>query len=152
MDVAVDVITFDVIPVRQDDELHTTQPAGRVTHSTAAGSFPQAGRLKHSQMAPEKAVHHSTGGQRRVPGWNEDVLEVYHRPHDGDRPVICLDETVKQLVAETQVPIPAKPGQPERYNYEFQRNGTANLFMVLAPLEGPDASTTLIQPGLKFRR
>jgi hypothetical protein len=62
----------------------------------------------------------------------EDVLEVYHRPHDPDRPVVCLDETSKQLIAETRVPIPAKPGHPKRYDYEYQRNGTANL----APLEG----------------
>ena len=56
----------------------------------------------------------------------EDVLEVYHRPHDPDRPVVCLDETSKQLIAETRVPIPAKPGHPKRYDYEYQRNGTAN--------------------------
>ena len=66
----------------------------------------------------------------------EDVLEVYHRPHDPDRPLVCLDETSKQLIAETRVPIPAKPGHPKRYDYEYQRNGTANLFMMFAPLEG----------------
>ena len=66
----------------------------------------------------------------------EDVLEVYHRPHDPDRPVVCVDETSKQLIAETRVPIPAKRGQPKRYDYEYERNGTANLFMMFAPLEG----------------
>jgi len=66
----------------------------------------------------------------------EDVLEVYHRPHDPDRPMVCLDETSKQLISETRVPIPAKPGRPKRYDYEYQRNGTANLFMMFAPLEG----------------
>jgi len=66
----------------------------------------------------------------------EDVLEVYHRPDDPDRPVVCLDETSKQLIAETRVPIPAKPGHPKRHDYEYQRNGTANLFMMFAPLEG----------------
>ena len=66
----------------------------------------------------------------------EDVLEVYHRPHDPDRPVVCVDETSKQFIAETRVPIPAKPGRPERYDYEYERNGTANLFMMFAPLEG----------------
>ena len=66
----------------------------------------------------------------------EDVLEVYHRPHDPDRPVVCLDETSKQLIAETRVPIPARPGQPARHDYEYERNGTANLFMLFAPLEG----------------
>ena len=66
----------------------------------------------------------------------EDVLEVYHRPHDPDCPVVCLDETSKQLVAETRLPIAAKPGQPRRYDYEYARNGTANLFMMFAPLDG----------------
>jgi hypothetical protein len=66
----------------------------------------------------------------------EDVLEVYHRPYDPDRPVVCLDETSKQLIAETRVPIQAKPGHPERYDYEYERNGTANLFMMFAPLDG----------------
>ena len=66
----------------------------------------------------------------------EDVLEVYHRPHDRDYPVVCVDETLKQLVVETRVPIPTKPGQPARYDYEYERNGTANLFMMFAPLEG----------------
>src|SRR6202020_2669201 len=66
----------------------------------------------------------------------EGVLEVYQRPHDPARPVVCLDETSKHLVAETRVPIPAKPGHPKRYDYEYERNGTANLFMMFAPLEG----------------
>jgi hypothetical protein len=54
------------------------------------------------------------------------VLEVYHRPRDPDRPVVCVDETSKQLVAETRQPIAAKPGQPERYDYEYEyeRNGS----------------------------
>ena len=66
----------------------------------------------------------------------EDVLETYHRPRDPDRPLVCLDETSKQLVAETRAPIPPKPGQPARHDYEYQRNGVANLFMIFAPLEG----------------
>ena len=66
----------------------------------------------------------------------EDVLEVYHRPHDPTRPVVCLDETSKQLIKETRMPIPAKPGRPARHDYEYERNGTANLFMLFAPLEG----------------
>ena len=66
----------------------------------------------------------------------EDVLEVYQRPHDPARPVVCLDETSKQLISETRVPIPAKPGQVARYDYEYERNGTANIFMMFAPLEG----------------
>ena len=66
----------------------------------------------------------------------EDVLEVYHRPHDPAFPVVCLDETTKQLIKETRAPIPAKPGQPARHDCEYERNGTANLFMLFAPLEG----------------
>lgn len=66
----------------------------------------------------------------------EDVLEVYQRPHDPACPVVCLDESSKQLIAETRRPIPAKPGRPARYDYEYERNGTANLFMMFAPLEG----------------
>ena len=66
----------------------------------------------------------------------EDVLEVYHRPHDPACPVVCVDETSKQLIVETRKPIPAKPGRPARYDYEYERNGTANLFMMFAPLEG----------------
>ena len=66
----------------------------------------------------------------------EDVLEVYQRPHDPACPVVCVDETSKQLIAETRVPIAAKPGRPARHDYEYERNGTANLFMMFAPLEG----------------
>jgi DDE superfamily endonuclease len=66
----------------------------------------------------------------------EDVLAVYTRPRDPDRPLVCLDETSKQLLAETRVPIPLKPGRPARHDYEYDRNGTANLFMLFAPLEG----------------
>ena len=66
----------------------------------------------------------------------EDVLEVYQRPHDPQRPLVCLDETSKQLITETRAPILAKPGQPARHDYEYERNGVANLFMVFAPLEG----------------
>ena len=66
----------------------------------------------------------------------EDVLEVYTRPYDPRRPQVCLDETSKQLVAETRTPLPAAPGQPERVDYEYERQGTANLCMVFEPLAG----------------
>jgi hypothetical protein len=66
----------------------------------------------------------------------EDVLEVYQRPHDPQRPLVCLDETSKQMIIETRAPIPAKPGRKARHDYEYERNGVANLFMVFAPLEG----------------
>ena len=66
----------------------------------------------------------------------EDVLEVYHRPFDAQRPVVCVDEASKQLIQETRVPIPAAPGRPETTDYEYERNGTANLFMMFEPLAG----------------
>jgi hypothetical protein len=66
----------------------------------------------------------------------EDVLDVYTRPHDHARPLVCLDETSKQLVAGTRTPEPMRPGQLARHDYEYKRNGTANIFMLFAPLEG----------------
>lgn len=66
----------------------------------------------------------------------ENVLEVYHRPYDPKRPVICLDEKSKQLVGEICQPIPARPGMVERCDYEYVRNGTANLFMMVEPMRG----------------
>jgi hypothetical protein len=66
----------------------------------------------------------------------EDVLAVYTRPRDPDCPLVCVDETSKQLIAETRAHIPMKSGRPARFDYEYERNGTANLFMMFAPLEG----------------
>lgn len=66
----------------------------------------------------------------------EDVLEVYSRPYDPKRPQICMDEAGKQLVAETRKPIPAEPGKAARYDYEYERNGTSNLFVFCQPLTG----------------
>ncbi len=59
----------------------------------------------------------------------EDVLEVYQRPRDPERPVVCLDETSKQLIIETRAPILAKPGRKARHDYEYERNGVANLLV-----------------------
>jgi hypothetical protein len=66
----------------------------------------------------------------------EDVLEVYTRPYDPKKPQVCLDEASKQLVAETRTPLPAEPGQVAREDYEYERCGTANLFMAFEPLAG----------------
>ena len=66
----------------------------------------------------------------------EDVLDLYAEPYDSKRPVVCFDETSKQLVAEKRSPIPAKAGRRERFDYEYQRNGTRNLFMACEPLAG----------------
>src|SRR4029077_20324556 len=81
----------------------------------------------------------------------EDVLAVYTRPHDPERVLVCLDETSKQLIAETRLPIPMKPGQAARIDYEYERNGTANLFMLFAPLEGGEVLKLLgIWRGASF--
>ena len=66
----------------------------------------------------------------------EDVLDLYAEPYDPERPVVCFDETSKQLLAEKRSPIPPKPARRERYDYEYQRNGTRNLFMLCEPLAG----------------
>ena len=66
----------------------------------------------------------------------ENVLEVYQRRYDPRFPVICMDELSKQLTIETQTPLPAVPGRPECFDYEYVRNGTANVFAFTEPLTG----------------
>ena len=66
----------------------------------------------------------------------EDVLEVYRRPRDPNKPLLCIDESSKQLTLETRTPIPMQPGQLRREDHEYERNGTVNIFMMFAPLEG----------------
>ena len=66
----------------------------------------------------------------------EDVREVYPRPYDPTIPQICMDEQPVQLIRETRAPLPVAPGKPERYDYEYERNGTANIFMFSQPLAG----------------
>ena len=66
----------------------------------------------------------------------EDVLELYAQPYDLKQPVVCFDEKSVQLVAETRIPRPVAPGQPTLYDYEYKRNGTANIFMLVEPLAG----------------
>lgn len=66
----------------------------------------------------------------------EDVLEVYTRPYDGRFPQVCLDEKSRQLVGEVREPLAGGPGRPARHDYEYERNGTANLFIVSEPLRG----------------
>ena len=65
----------------------------------------------------------------------EDVLEVYQRPHDPKRVLVCLDEACKQLTSSTHDSLLLQPGKPERVDYEYKRHGQANLFMLFAPLE-----------------
>ena len=64
----------------------------------------------------------------------EDVLDVYTLPDDPQVPTVCFDEPSKHLIKETRIPLPAEPGQPQRYDYEYERNGVQNLFMFFCPL------------------
>ncbi len=66
----------------------------------------------------------------------EDVLELYHEPYGPRHPIVCFDEVPKQLVKEKRVVLPAKPGKVSRFDYEYERNGVCNLFMVFEPLKG----------------
>ena len=66
----------------------------------------------------------------------ENVLDVYQLPYDPKRPQVCMDEASKQLLADAQPSIPLQPGRPERYDYEYEREGVANLFMFVEPLAG----------------
>lgn len=66
----------------------------------------------------------------------EDVLEVYHRPYDAKRPVVCMDECSKQLIGEVREPLPPKPGHVAKQDSEYERKGTANVFMAVEPLAG----------------
>jgi hypothetical protein len=66
----------------------------------------------------------------------EMVLDVYKRPFDSSYPVVCMDESPKQLIAETKTPILGSPGQPERHDYEYKRCGVCNIFMACEPLAG----------------
>jgi hypothetical protein len=66
----------------------------------------------------------------------EDVLELYQQPYDPDYPVVNMDEKPIQLIEETRIPIPAKPGKPMRYDHEYERKGTASLFLFTEPLTG----------------
>lgn len=65
----------------------------------------------------------------------EDVLDVYHRPYDPRRPLVCFDEGSKQQLKETRLPLTPMPGQTAKYDYEYERNGTSNLFMFFALLD-----------------
>jgi hypothetical protein len=66
----------------------------------------------------------------------EDVLEVYKRPYDPQRPLICMDEMPKQLLTDTRETLPVQPGKAERFDYEYKRGGVADVFMLFEPLAG----------------
>ena len=65
-----------------------------------------------------------------------DILAIYHTPYDPQVPMVCRDEQPVQLIKETRQPLPAEEGKPERYDYEYERNGTANIFLFTEPLRG----------------
>lgn len=66
----------------------------------------------------------------------EDVLAVYTQPYDPNRPQVCMDETSKQLLADSREPLPIQPGQPQRVDYVYKREGVADVFMLFEPLAG----------------
>ena len=79
----------------------------------------------------------------------EDVLDVYQRPYDLRRPVVCIDETNKQLIKEER--LPCKPGSPEKVDYVYIRNGVANVFMISEPLAGKrDTVVTKTRTAVDF--
>ncbi len=66
----------------------------------------------------------------------EDILEVYQRRYADNEVLVCMDETSKQHIKETRAPLPTRPGEPKRFDFEYERNGVSNLFMLFSPLEG----------------
>jgi len=109
-------------------------------------------RLEYVNELSYETVHRVLGGNELKPWlrkewcippgshapfvyYMEDVLDVYQRPADPRHPLVCFDETPVQLVSEKRKSLPMKAGQPERYDYEYRREGTANLFMFFAPLQ-----------------
>ena len=81
----------------------------------------------------------------------EDLLDLYAAPPDPQRPRVCFDERPVQLIGETRVPLPPAPGQPARYDYEYERKGTANLFVTFSP-DGPDGRGGWRQVAVTERR
>src|SRR5262249_47187152 len=130
--------------------LRTSQGAGPVDIATVGGEGCRTqdcrqGQRQHDRARVKKNVFKPhlkeqwgipPKARRAFVAAMEDVLEVYQRPHNPDYPLVCVDESSKQLIKETRTPLSIKPGQPRRYDYEYERNGTANLFMMFAPLEG----------------
>ncbi|WZP01149.1 IS630 family transposase (plasmid) [Isosphaeraceae bacterium EP7] len=106
--------------------------AGKVSHETVRRALPENELKPHLRrmwcIPPKQSaefVHHM-----------EDVLEVYHRPYDPAQPVVCMDETFKQLIGEVRQPLPPGPGQVERYDSVYTRNGVASVFLAFEPLDG----------------
>src|SRR5260370_10574062 len=114
------------------------EQGGRTRHCRSCQRQHDRARAQKNTLQPHRRQHWvipPTANSALVAAM-EDVLALYTRPRDPDCPLVCLDETSKQLLAETRVPIPMKAGRSARFDYEYERNGTANLFMMFAPLEG----------------
>ncbi len=79
----------------------------------------------------------------------ENLLDLYHRPYDPKRPLLAMDEHPVQLIGETRIPVPERPGHPRRYDYEYERHGTAANFLFLEPLTGRRKGP---RPGTQDRR
>ena len=94
--------------------------------------------LKGNELKPHLKEYYVIPPEQNVAfvAHMEDILDLYHRPYDPGVPVVCMDERPAQLVKETRLPLPARPGQLERFDYEYERNGTANLFLFTEPLAG----------------
>ncbi len=80
----------------------------------------------------------------------EDVLEVYERPYDPEYPQVCMDELHKQLIGEVRIPIPRKPGSTEKYDSEYTRNGSANVFFALEPITGKKIVSVRVEQKKKL--
>lgn len=95
-------------------------------------------RLEDAQRRLERLAH-AQEKEGIDPGYVaclEDVLDLYEQPYDPKRPVVCFDEVPRQLIAETRRPLPARPGKPQRYDYEYRRNGVCSLLMFFEPKVG----------------
>ena len=87
----------------------------------------------------------------------EKVLDIYKRPYDEKYPVVCMDESPKQLIGETKTPVPMSPGNVAKYDYEYKRNGTCSIFLASEPLSGKRLVTvkprrTKKRLGIFFKR
>src|SRR5215218_90687 len=102
-----------------------TRPCVRPSKKCAQAA-PEADHQRRMWCIPEK---HSAEFVYHM----EEVLDVYHRPYDPKRPVVCVDETFKQLIGETREPLPMRSGTVERFDYVFTRNGVASLFLACEP-------------------
>ena len=113
-----------------------------------------AADVKKNQLQPHRKKYWRIPprGNAAFVACMEDVLEVYARPYDPRRPVVCMDETNKQLIGEVREPLPVAPGQPERIEHEYVRNGVAQIFLEVEPLTGrshrPNGARARIGPAV----